>query len=149
MSGWRRICCAVDFSEASRHAVEEAAALAARTGGELALVHVVAGSPAREARLPYRSEVSPLAPADAARRLEEWRAAAEPVARGLVSASLRGGGVVDEILRFVREGRHDVLVIGTPGARGCDRIVFGSAADALIRRAPCCVVVARPLVASA
>jgi nucleotide-binding universal stress UspA family protein len=50
---------------------------------------------------------------------------------------------VDEILRFAREGRYDVLVIGTPGVLGCARIVFGSVADAVIRRAPCSVVVAR------
>lgn len=30
MSGWKKICCAVDFSEESRFAMEEAAELVAR-----------------------------------------------------------------------------------------------------------------------
>jgi nucleotide-binding universal stress UspA family protein len=78
-----------------------------------------------------------------ARQLEEWRNAAERNAKTHVFASLLTGAAVDEILRFAREGRYDVLVIGTPGALGCERMVFGSVAEAVVRRAPCSVVVAR------
>jgi nucleotide-binding universal stress UspA family protein len=123
--------------------MEEAAALATRSGGELAVIYVAPGPAPHEARLPYRSEFAPIHADDPARQLEEWRTAAERIAKSRVSASLLAGPAVDEILRFVREGRYDVLVIGTPGVRGCERMVFGSAAEAVIRRAPCSVVVAR------
>lgn len=142
MSEWKRICCAVDFSEESRFALEEAARLASRSGGELAVIHVAGGRPL-EARLPYRSEVSSARAGDVALQLEEWRKTAERIAETHVVASLLGGTPVDEILRFVREGRYDVIVIGTPGVLGCERMVFGSVAEAVIRRAPCSVVVAR------
>jgi universal stress protein A len=142
MSDWKRICCAVDFSEESRFAMEKAAELASRSGGELAVVHVVGESSPQEARLPYRSEVSPAA-GDVARELEAWRHAAERIAGTRVSASLLMGMPVDELLHFAREGRFDVLVIGTPGVRGCERLVFGSVAEGVIRSAPCSVVVAR------
>jgi nucleotide-binding universal stress UspA family protein len=147
MPEWKRICCAVDFSDESRFAIEEAAALATRSDGQLAVIHVVAGAPPYEARLPYRSELSPVHTGDPARQLEEWRTAAERITKNRVSASLLAGAAVDEILRFAREGRYDVLVIGTPGVLGCERIVFGSVAEAVIRRAPCSVVVARRPVA--
>jgi nucleotide-binding universal stress UspA family protein len=143
MSQWKKICCAVDFSDQSRFAMEEAAALASRSDGDLALIHVVAGQPPCEARLPYRSELSPVHAGDPARHLEDWRNAAERISKNRVSASLLTGAAVDEILRFAREGRYDVLVIGTPGVLGCERIVLGSVAESVIRGAPCSVVVAR------
>ncbi len=143
MAEWKRICCAVDFSDESRFAMEEAAALATRSHGDLAVIHVAAGPAPHEARLPYRSELAPSHAGDPARQLEEWRTAAERIVKNRVSASLLTGAAVDEILRFAREGRYDVLVVGTPGVRGCERMVFGSAAEAVIRRAPCSVVVAR------
>jgi universal stress protein A len=142
MSDWKRICCAVDFSEESRFAMEKAAELASRSAGALALVHVVGGRSPEEARLPYRSEVSPAA-GDVARLLEVWRHAAERIAGTHVSASLLAGMPVDELVRFAREGRFDVIVIGTPGIHGCERLVFGSVAEGVIRSAPCSVVVAR------
>jgi nucleotide-binding universal stress UspA family protein len=143
MSDWNKICCAVDFSDESRFALELAAGLASRSRGELALIHAVTERPPYAARLPYRSEVSAERSSDGARRLEEWRGAAERFGAARVSASLLAGGAVEEILRFAREGRYDVIVIGTPGVRGCERMVFGSVAEAVVRRAPCSVLVAR------
>jgi nucleotide-binding universal stress UspA family protein len=143
MSEWKKICCAVDFSDESRFAMGEAAELASRSRGELAVIHVVSERSPPEARLPFRSELSAAPVGDAVRKLEEWRNAAERTTETHVSASILTGMPVDEILRFAREGRYDVLVIGTPGVLGCARIVFGSVADAVIRRAPCSVVVAR------
>jgi universal stress protein A len=142
MSDWKRICCAVDFSAESRFAMEKAAELASRPAGELALVHVVGESSPRDARLPYRSEVSHAA-GDVARELEVWRHAAERIAGSRVSASLLTGMPVDELVRFAREGRFDVIVIGTPGIHGCERLVFGSVAEGVVRNAPCSVVMAR------
>jgi nucleotide-binding universal stress UspA family protein len=141
MPEWKRICCAVDFSDESRFAMEEAAELASQTKGDLTLVHVLAGQPSEEARLPYRSELSPVRTADVVRRLEEWRNAAEGIARSHVFASILTGAAVDEILRFAREGSYDVLVIGTTGVLGCQRLVVGSVVDGVIRKAPCSVVV--------
>jgi len=143
MSEWKRICCAVDFSDESRFAMEEAGELASRSKGDLAVIHVVGERPLYHVRLPYRSELSPTRTGGVARQLEEWRNAAERSAATHVFASLLTGTPVDEILRFAREGRYDVLVIGTPGVLGCARMVFGSVAEAVIRRAPCSVVVAR------
>jgi len=40
MSEWKRVCCAVDFSEPSRLALEEAVDLCRRSGAELTIVHV-------------------------------------------------------------------------------------------------------------
>jgi nucleotide-binding universal stress UspA family protein len=133
----------VDFSDASRLAMEQAAGLAALCDGALALIHVVSDPRQHGGTLPYRSERPSVRVPDVSRRLEELREAAERLTGKPVFSALRFGGAVDEILRFAREGRYDVLVLGTPGVLGCDRLVFGSVADAVVRRAPCNVLVTR------
>ena len=143
MSGWNKICCAVDFSEESRFAMEEAAELASRSGGDLSLIHVV-GEPRRHgSEPPYLSDVTRARLGDVSRRIEEWRSEAERIAKRQVAASLLTGPAVEEILRFAREGRHDLIVLGTPGALGCERTVFGSVAEGVTRRSPCSVLMAR------
>jgi nucleotide-binding universal stress UspA family protein len=81
--------------------------------------------------------------ADVGRRLDAWREAAKAIAKTDVSASLLTGAAADQILAFAREAGCDLVVLGTPGALGCERIEFGSVAEGVIRRAPCTVVVAR------
>lgn len=141
MPAWKRICCAVDFSEESRFAMEEAAALAEKAEGELSLVHVVGARPPHAAGVPRG--VPAAETGRAGRRLDEWREAAEAIARSHVSASLLTGVAPEQIVAFARECRCDVLVLGTPGLLGCERISFGSVAEGVVRRAPCSVVVAR------
>ncbi len=142
MSGWKKICCAVDFSEESRFALEEAAELSSRSGGDLTVIHVVGGG-RRYGESSPRGEISSALVDHLARQVEEWRSSAERIATNRVCASTLEGTPADEILRFTRDGGYDLLVVGTPGVLGCERIVFGSVADSVIRRAPCSVLVAR------
>ena len=97
MSEWKRICCAVDFSDESRFAMEEATELASRSKGDLAVIHVAGERPLYHVRLPYRSELSPTRTGDVARQLEEWRNAAERIAETHVFASLLSGTPVGEL----------------------------------------------------
>jgi nucleotide-binding universal stress UspA family protein len=53
------------------------------------------------------------------------------------------GAPADEIVRFAREGCYDAIVMGTHGRAGREHLVFGSVAQAVVREAPCTVVVAR------
>ncbi len=136
MAAWKRICCPVDFTWESHAAMEEAAELAWRFGSELALLHVVAPPrrPADEG-------------GDAERRAEDelsrWVAEAEPIATTAVTAALRSGSPAEEIVRFAREGRHDVIVMGTRADPTGDHWTIGSVVQAVVRSAPCTVVVAR------
>jgi nucleotide-binding universal stress UspA family protein len=143
MPGWNNICCAVDFSDESRFAMEEAAELASRSGGELTLIHVVGENRRHDTEPPYLSDILRARVGDVNRRLEEWRTEAERILKRQVAASILTGPAVETILRFAREGRHDLIVLGTPGALGCERTVFGSVAEGVTRRSPCSVLMAR------
>jgi nucleotide-binding universal stress UspA family protein len=49
----------------------------------------------------------------------------------------------EAIVRVAAEQRADLVVIGTSGRRGIDRILLGSVALKVVREAPCSVLVAR------
>ncbi len=139
MAVWKRICCPVDFSSESRVAMEEAAELAWRFGADLTLVHVDDRPPAASEALASPEERAE-GTAELERRLAAWEADAEPIATTAVEHALLAGGPADEIARFAREGRYDVIVMGTRGRGGW---ALGSVAEAVVREAPCTVVVAR------
>jgi nucleotide-binding universal stress UspA family protein len=58
---------------------------------------------------------------------------------------LREGQPWREIIAAAREWNADLIVLGTHGRSGLTRVLMGSTAEAVIRNAPCPVVVVRPL----
>ena len=144
MAPWKLLCCPVDFSRESWIAMQEAAELAHRNGGDLVLVHVddrpvasgIAGSLAP-------TEISTGATLEVERQVGEWAEAARHVVGRPVKFVLLAGTPAEEIVRFAREGRYDAIVMGTHGRAGREHLVFGSVAEAVVREAPCTVVVAR------
>src|SRR6202142_1088560 len=50
------------------------------------------------------------------------------------------GMAADAILAFAKEKKADLIVMGTHGRRGFDRLVLGSVTDRVMRRAPCPVL---------
>jgi nucleotide-binding universal stress UspA family protein len=53
-----------------------------------------------------------------------------------------------EILRVAAEQRSDLIVLGIHGRNPVDRLVFGSTAEPVVRRAPCPVLTVRAHAAS-
>ncbi len=144
MGEWFRICCAVDFSDASRLAMIEAADLAKACGAQLTLVHVhepkvkPAGEPVASAT-PFE-----VPSADVARDLEVWKAEAERRTTTAVRTAVVTGDAVGELLRYARAHGVDLLVVGTRGRMGLRHVVLGSVAERVVRLAPCPVLVVRP-----
>jgi nucleotide-binding universal stress UspA family protein len=55
----------------------------------------------------------------------------------------RGGSIADAILRHARKVRADVIVLGTHGRRGLQRVLMGSDAEAVLREARIPVLLVR------
>jgi nucleotide-binding universal stress UspA family protein len=49
----------------------------------------------------------------------------------------------DEIIKFVEKNKIDLIIIGSHGKKGMDRILFGSTAAHVVRFAPCPVLTVR------
>ncbi len=144
MAAWRKICCAIDFSETSQLAMEEAADVARRSQADLTLVHVYENPAAAALALEVpRLEHLEHAAAEMERTLAGWRAAAEAAAKRPVHSVMLSGDTASEILSFLREGSFDLLVVGTHGRTGIKHLVLGSVAERLVREAHCQVLVVR------
>ncbi len=144
---WKRICCPIDFSDASRAAMEVAADLAKRFGAELVLLHAY---PIPGYTFPDGSVVaSPKMMQDLAdqaqKHLEEWRADAERmVGAPRVTAEKAIGEPAAEILEVAKDARADLIVMGTHGRTVLEHALMGSIAERVVRRAHCPVLTVRP-----
>lgn len=55
------------------------------------------------------------------------------------------GDVVDEIVQYSEEINADMLVIGTHGTKGLEKVLMGSIAERLVKNASCPTLVLNPL----
>ena len=54
------------------------------------------------------------------------------------------GDIVDEIVDFSRDQDAGMIIIGTHGKRGLEKILLGSVAERVLKSAPCPVLVMNP-----
>jgi nucleotide-binding universal stress UspA family protein len=137
----RTILHPTDFSDRSEYALQLACALARDYGARLVVLHAYHMPPA------FAGEgMAVLGP-------EEFRADAEEQLRRLqvpqadvrTERRLEEGEPVSEILRVAGEIGAELIVMGTHGRTGVGRLLMGSVAEQVVRRAVCPVVtVTRP-----
>jgi nucleotide-binding universal stress UspA family protein len=136
--------CAIDDSEASRHAVRAAAWLARAFDAGLVLAHAfdpmgIGARPLEEMRAVGISDDDLVHVARrAARRLLDD--AARAVTGVKVATELAEGQVVAELRRLAVARWAALLVAGTAARGGLDRVLLGSVSGALAADAPCPLV---------
>ena len=139
-----RILCPVDFSEFSRHALDHAVALARQQQAHVTALYVVpllqTNYPALGvgAYVPYVYSVDDLKQFQLS--LERF---VSHVGYPVTSVSVEAL-VVDEILKRAAELPADLIVMGTHGRSGFDRLFLGSVAERVLVKAPCPVLTIPP-----
>jgi nucleotide-binding universal stress UspA family protein len=127
-----------DFSDRSEHALHLACALARDYQTRLVLLHVIPST-----IIGFGEGVIPPDPdltVEAARRDLDRLAVPDP---GLSPQRVIGeGDPAAEILRVARDEAADLIVMGTHGRTGLGRLLMGSVAEQVVRRAPCPVLTA-------
>lgn len=58
---------------------------------------------------------------------------------------IRKGDPAAEILKEIRQGRYDLVILGSHGKRGLNRILLGSVSEEVVRKAPISVLVIKAL----
>lgn len=128
-----------DFSSTSELAFGLALSLARDHGGRVIVLHVAAPPSAyvmdEVVVPPAVQDLEPLR-----KRLAEI---SSNVADVSVERRLVEGDAADEILREAETSKCDLIVLGTHGRQGISRLIMGSVAEQVIRRAQCNVVVAK------
>jgi nucleotide-binding universal stress UspA family protein len=134
------VLCPVDFSDTAQHAVDHASAIASWYNARLTLLYVFANLPSMD--------LPPLVldDADRASLMMDMRkmAAAVPVQVPLDFRIVEGERVHDEILVQLALTHADLLVLGTHGRSGFQRLFLGSVTEKVIRKATCPTLVVPP-----
>lgn len=148
MTDVRRILCPIDFSDASRAALDQAATIAEWFDAAITAVHV--SSPARVIEGPLLFAALPVGDVSDTPGSRAQRALIECVRplrdRGLaVDAVVVEDSDVDRrILAIAETVSTDLLVIGTHGRTGLDWLIVGSVTDKILRHATCPVLTVPP-----
>ena len=152
MTEFTRILCPIDFSDFSRHALEHAVAIARRYTATLTLLHVRPVTPAvadtAALLLPPMSLAAVEGIDDAVTSLKRW-ADAEAGSGVPVTFEVRDGNAASQILDRAIEMPSDLIVMGTHGRSGFERLVLGSVTEKVIHKAPCPVLTVPPPMAQA
>jgi len=142
---WKKILCPVDFSDASRSALQVASELARRFDGEVTVFHAypLPGYTLPEGTvLPATGMLQELAEQTDA-LLERWKAEAIADGAPRVSSGKAVGEPAAEVVAAAEDGKYDAIVVGTHGRTGLAHVLLGSVAEKVIRHAPCPVFAVR------
>jgi nucleotide-binding universal stress UspA family protein len=152
-----KILLAIDGSKFSELATEALIRQYKPQDNEVRVLHAVESS--KLMPIPYCYGAGPMFVQDFTAIVQRWRAEGESLvnrtAGRLQSAGFKTTTQVEEgdardlIVECGRKWRPDVIVLGSHGKRGLDRLLLGSVSEAVARHAPCSVEIVRATAAAA
>jgi nucleotide-binding universal stress UspA family protein len=142
MKPFAKILVPVDFLPHSAEAVRRAMDLAIQHSAEVVLLYAFEPGeyPATPGDVHYDAEQLHHLSAKVRARLDAVRRDADPLGRRRIVTRVVQGTPVEAIIEAVNKERFDLIVMGTHGRTGVGRVVLGSIAEQVMRRAPCPVL---------
>lgn len=136
----------IDYSACSATALKFAKELADKLGAKLDIVHVWEGPSyvTEDVKVVRRGEEQSLI--DLIRDEARAELLQFVAKQGLAPASgmrLLSGNPTATLLNELREGKHELLVLGTHGRTGLPHVLLGSVAEKLVRLSPVPVITVR------
>jgi nucleotide-binding universal stress UspA family protein len=144
----KNILFATDFSQASQAALPYAAAFARRYDSQLHIAHII--SPASYIIPSYPGDpvtldaIHQAAVADIRERMETLASHLKTVPH---HTYVREGEVWESLSDIIQTHEIDLLVVGTHGRTGVEKLILGSKAEEILRLAPCPVLTIGPKIA--
>jgi len=146
-----RVVTPIDFSDNSKLIAESAAYMAGKFGASMNLIFVVQNFedysgffvpqmtiPALEGELAESAEV----------KMTSFCKDLEPFCQksgvSVLEHKVVMGDVGEKIVEYANEMEADLIVMGTHGYKGLEKIMFGSVADKVVRAASCPVMTINP-----
>lgn len=132
----KKILFPTDFSTASDAGLQQATALARDSGAKLVIVHVEEPPAVYGTGELYYGIAEP----DESALLEMLHAVVPTDAGVPYEHYLLRGDPAERIVTFADHEKCDMIVLGTHGRTGLSRLLMGSVAEAVVRRANCAVL---------
>ena len=136
----------VDFSNNSKKILHDAEKFATKFGAKLSLIFVV------QSFDDYSGFFVPHMPIaqfqddllnSARKKMDHFVEDNLSEAAGCTT-EVRVGDVAEEIINYAETSNVDMIIMGTHGYRGVERILFGSVAEQVVKTAPCPVLTINP-----
>lgn len=137
---YKKILVALDGSEHSNRALNEAINLSKMAGSEITMIHI---SPTKSSViLSSNQNLYEKLKNDGENMLAEAKKKAE--SEGIkVQTLLLEGEVVNQIVTTAKKGDYDLIVVGARGLTELEAIMLGSISEGVLKKAPCPVIVTR------
>lgn len=146
-----KIVVGIDYSETSGLALQAALELAVRKPeAQIYALTVAEGVLSRpediveEAQRQFRDEAQKTLEGYLTERIDALEKTGARLNRMRVGASVDFGSPTERILALAEELQADLIVLGSHGHTGLERLMVGSVAENVLRHAHCPVLVARP-----
>jgi nucleotide-binding universal stress UspA family protein len=136
MPSFKTILHATDFSPSASEALQIASSLARQHGAKLIVLHVAQRPVTNVAGMP----VPPPPVIDRTGLKAQLDAQATGMKNIAVEARLVEGEPASTIVDLARETASDIIVIGSHGRTGLSRLLMGSIAEHVVRKASCPVL---------
>jgi nucleotide-binding universal stress UspA family protein len=142
----KKILVPVDFSDNSQKVFATAVNVATKCGSKLVCIFVV------QSFEDYSGFFVPHMPiiqfqeemvSSAEKKMAEFLEANLPQAMN-GGSKVMVGDVGEEIVAFAAQEKVDMIVMGTHGYKGLERVLFGSVAEQVVKTAPCPVLTVNP-----
>lgn len=141
----------IDFSDNARMIADSAVYMAGTFGAELHLVFVVqnfedySGFFVPPVNLPnLNKDMLESAQQKMDEFIEGFREQAAAAGVSVLRNQVLTGDVAEEIISYAKEVSSSLIVMGTHGYKGLERIMFGSVADKVVKTACCPVLTINP-----
>jgi len=136
---YKKVLFCTDFSESSDCAFDYAFGIAKRDEGVLYILHVISVIPHASyidnyMTKDYWDELKITMQQDIDKKYDHYLCQIRDKRK--VKTVTRSGREDEEILKFVRSEKIDIIVIGTHGRTGIEHVFVGSVAEKIIRRSP-------------
>jgi universal stress protein A len=131
----KNILCPLDLSTNSLEAIDVATSLAKAENGQI--IFLFTAIPELPTESGYAAIEMAAATKAAQTELEQVRPTDSSVA---YRHEVRRGDPATEIVKFAKENAVDMIVMTTHGRSGISRLLMGSVAEHVVRRAPCPVL---------
>jgi nucleotide-binding universal stress UspA family protein len=146
MIEFKKVLVPIDFSENSPKVLEAATDIAEKLGSELCIVFVV------QSFEDYSGFFVPHMPI--AQFEEEMLQSAEKKMESFLAENLGAdktcsstvikGDVAEEITDYAAKNNISMIVMGTHGYKGLEKVLFGSVAEKVVKTSPCPVLTINP-----
>ncbi len=147
----QRIITPIDFSDNASLIAESAAYIAGKFQASLSLIFVVQNFADYSGFFVPQMGIADMEQeffASAGEQMETFRQNNEASykAQGVTSlqATILMGDVAEQIIEYAAREQGNLIVMGTHGYKGLEKVMFGSIADKVVKAAPCPIMTLNP-----